>query len=115
MFMSRGFTHRAFCASFGLILCALPGFAQRATKRPAPSVRSHEARIAPNRYIVFLQDDPVISQVTSHQQLQTAAAVAYQQQIESRQQTLIRELGNRKFQVVGSVSTIMNEIGRAHV
>jgi uncharacterized protein (TIGR03437 family) len=105
----------------GLILCAAPGFAQRPAKRETqraqqrpvrktPHARNGGLRFYPNRYILFLGDEPVAAHFATHDQLQTAAAVSYRQQIESRQLSVMQDLAGRKFQVAGSVSTVMNAI-----
>ena len=119
MIMSIGMSNRAFsCAFLGLILCASPGFGQRPANRSTPKTQEHkparkqsrELRFAPNRYILFLQDEPVAAHFTAHEQLQTAAAVNYRQGIESRQQSVIEDLASRKIQVAGSASMVMNAI-----
>jgi len=120
MNMSRTKVNRAFsCAFFGLILCALPGFAQRpavkrSTPRPQNQTRPRPSNgapvFAPNRYILFLADEPVAAHFASHEQLQTAAAISYRQQIQSRQQAVMQDLAGRKIQVVGSASMVMNAI-----
>ena len=111
MNMSTGIVNRAFtCAFLGLILCASPAFAQRAPNRntPRPLARRN-AQYVPNRYILFLQDEPVSARFVAHEQLQTAA-VAYRQQIEAKQQSLMRDLAGSNIQVAGSVSTVMNAV-----
>lgn len=112
--------NRAFlCAFLGLILCASPGFAQRRAahpntsrtaeqKRPRPSNRAPV--FAPNRYILFLGDEPVAAHFASRDELQTAAATAYRRQILSRQQSVIQDLAGRKIAVVGAASMVMNAI-----
>jgi hypothetical protein len=59
---------------------------------------------------LFLGDEPVAAHFATREQLQTAAATSYRQQLESRQQSVIQNLAGRKIQVVGSVSTVMNAI-----
>ena len=122
MNMSIGMVNRAFTGVFvGLILCASPGFAQRPanrntqhTQRPqdrkTPHPKGRGLRFVPNRYILFLGDEPVAAHFATHEQLQTAAAISYRQQIESRQQSVMQDLAGRKIQVAGSVSMVMNAI-----
>ena len=115
MIMSTGKVNRALaCAFFGLTLCAAPVFAQRVQRAPnrkAPATRKMQpAQYVPNRYILFLADEPVLSRFAAHDQLQTAAAVSYRQQIETRQQSVMQELTTRQFQVAGAVSTVANAI-----
>jgi subtilisin family serine protease len=122
MIMSIGKVNRACSgAVLGLILCASPGFAQHPANRNArpaqapPNLKAQRPkgralRYAPNRYILFLGDEPLATHFASRDQLQTAAALSYRQQIESRQQSVIQNLTGRKIQVVGSVSTVMNAI-----
>ncbi len=122
MIMSIGKVNRACSgAVLGLILCALPGFAQRPANRnarlaqapenpKAQRPKGRELHYAPNRYILFLGDEPLAAHFASRDQLQTAAAVSYRQQLESRQQSMIQNLTGRKIQVVGSVATVMNAI-----
>jgi uncharacterized protein (TIGR03437 family) len=122
MNMSIGKLNRAFTGVFlGLILCAAPGFAQRPANRrtqhpqqpqirKTPNSKGRGLRFAPNRYILFLGDEPVAAHFATHDQLQTAAAISYRQQIESRQQSVMQDLAGRKIQVAGSVSVVMNAI-----
>jgi minor extracellular serine protease Vpr len=119
MYMSIGMINRALsCAFLGLILCASPGFAQRPANRNRPQApesktprpQGREVGFAQNRYILFLADEPVAAHFATHDQLQTAAAVSYRQQIESRQQSVMQDLAGRRIQVVGSASVVMNAI-----
>jgi uncharacterized protein (TIGR03437 family) len=119
MNMSKRKVNCAFsCAFLGLILCASPAFAQRPANRKTPRAqarstarpRSRRPLFAPNRYILFLQGEPVATHFASHEQLQTAAAISYRQQIEARQQSVMQDLAARRIQVAGSVSTVMNAI-----
>jgi len=120
--MSIGKVNRACSgAVLGLLLCASSGFAQRPANRNARPAekpqglrarrpQGRELRYDPNRYILFLGDEPVAAHFATREQLQTAAATSYRQQLESRQQSVIQNLAGRKIQVVGSVSTVMNAI-----
>jgi minor extracellular serine protease Vpr len=106
------------CAFLGLILCSSPALAQHPANRTrlqthdrkSPRPQGRQPGFASNRYILFLADEPVAAHFAAHDQLQTAAAVSYRQQIESRQQSVIQDLAGRKIQVVGSVSVVMNAI-----
>ena len=103
MNMSIGFVSRALpCAFLGLVLGASSGFAQSAPKR--------DAILAPNRYIVFLQDEPVSARFAKREEWRTAAAIAYRQQVESRQGSVMVDLAGRNITVAGSVSTLLNAI-----
>jgi uncharacterized protein (TIGR03437 family) len=122
MIMSKWKVNRALSiAVLGLIVGAAPGFAQRRANRHAQ--RPQNARdqktqapkgrglsYAPDRYILFLGDDPAATHFATRSQLQTAAAISYRQQIESRQQAVKQDLASRNIQVVGSASTVMNAI-----
>jgi uncharacterized protein (TIGR03437 family) len=120
MNMSIGLVNRALsCAFLGFLLSASPGFAQPVRNRPSQparpagntrATRDRETPFVPNRYILFLQDDPVAARVTRNEDLQTATAVAYRQQVEARQQSVKRDLANRNIKVVGSVSTLLNAV-----
>src|ERR1043165_9229089 len=100
MNMSTGIVNRAIsCALLGFILSSTAAFAQRGPNRQKARVERKTAQFVPNRYILFLQDQPVTGRFTSREQFQTAAAVAYRQQLEARQQTVIRDLASRHIQV----------------
>jgi uncharacterized protein (TIGR03437 family) len=108
-------------AVLGLIVCAAPAFAQvpakRHGQRPA-NTRDHKTEApkgrglsyAPDRYILFLGDEPVAKHFATRAQLQTAAATSYRQQIELRQEAVKQDLAGRNIQVVGAASTVMNAI-----
>src|SRR5208283_4099650 len=64
----------------------------------------------PNQYILLLEDAPVSARFVSREQMQTAAAVAYRQQVETKQAAVLKELASRKIQVLGSVSVLVNAI-----
>jgi hypothetical protein len=103
MNVSIGFVNRALpCALLGLLLCASSGFAQSAPQR--------DTLFAPNRYILFLQDEPVSARFSKREEWRTAAAIAYRQQVESRQRSVMLDLAGRNITVAGSVSTLMNAI-----
>jgi uncharacterized protein (TIGR03437 family) len=122
MIMSKWKVNRALSiAVLGLIVGATPGFAQvparRHGQRPANAL-DHEKQApkgrglsyAPDRYILFLGDEPVATRFATRAQLETAAAISYRQQIESRQQAVKQDLAGRNIQVVGSASTVANAI-----
>jgi len=68
------------------------------------------AQIAPNRYALFLEDEPVVSRFPTRERLLVAEADAYRIQIEAKQQALRTELGRRSINVTGSVSTLLNAV-----
>jgi uncharacterized protein (TIGR03437 family) len=122
MIMSKWKVNRALLiAVLGLFASAAPALAQvpakRHGQRPANAL-DHEKQApkgrglsyAPNRYILFLGDEPVATHFATRAQLQTAAAISYRQQVESRQQAVKQDLASRNIQVVGSASTVMNAI-----
>jgi len=75
-----------------------------------PKARNRTAQFTPNRYIVFLEDQPVAERYRTREEWQTPAAVAYRQQVESRQQSVTRDLAGRHITVTGSVSTLLNAV-----
>jgi uncharacterized protein (TIGR03437 family) len=90
------------CTSFLLLswLVVVPVSAQ--PPQPAPFI--------PNQYILLLEDAPVSARFASREQMRTDAAVAYRQQIETRQAAVRQELASRNFQVLGSVSVLLNAV-----
>jgi uncharacterized protein (TIGR03437 family) len=64
----------------------------------------------PNQYILLLEDPPVSARFASREQMQTAAAVAYRQQVAARQAAVLKELASRNIRVMGSVSVLANDI-----
>jgi uncharacterized protein (TIGR03437 family) len=64
----------------------------------------------PNQYILLLEDPPVSARFVSREQMETAAAVAYRRQIETRQAAVRSELAARNIRVLGSVSVLANDI-----
>jgi uncharacterized protein (TIGR03437 family) len=64
----------------------------------------------PNQYILLLEDPPVSARFASREQMETAAAVGYRQQVETRQAAVLRELESRNIRVLGSVSVLANDI-----
>jgi hypothetical protein len=75
-------------------MAAVPAGAQ--APQPGPFV--------PNQYILLLEDAPVSARFVSREQMRTTAAVAYRQQVETKQAAVRKELGSRNIQVLGSVS-----------
>ena len=122
MIMSIGKANRAALGAFlTLILSASSALAQRPVNRNAQQPqrqpdtkaqrpRNRQVRFAPNRYILFLADQPLTAKFASRDQLQTAAAVSYRQTLEARQQSIKQDLIGRKIEVAGSVATVMNAI-----
>ncbi|MEN6605152.1 MAG: S8 family serine peptidase, partial [Bryobacteraceae bacterium] len=68
------------------------------------------AQYAAGRYALILEDPPVSSQITGHNTLRTAAAMQYAQQVEARQQSLVRELAGRGITATSRVSTLANAV-----
>ena len=64
----------------------------------------------PNQYILLLEDAPVSARFAAREQMRTTAAVAYRQQVETKQAAVRQELAARNFQVFGSVSVLVNAI-----
>ncbi|MGA3028691.1 MAG: S8 family serine peptidase [Bryobacteraceae bacterium] len=62
------------------------------------------------RYILTLEDPPVASRFRSREAMATAEAGQYRQQIAAKQNTLRQQLAERRFQVIGSVSTVLNAV-----
>ena len=122
MIMSKWKVNRALAiAVLGLFASAAPALAQRPAKRhgqrPAntrdqktEAPKGRGLSYAPDRYILFLGDEPVAKHFATRAQLETAAAMSYRQQLESRQQAVKQDLAGRNIQVVGSASTVMNAI-----
>jgi uncharacterized protein (TIGR03437 family) len=80
-------------------------------RRPAPAAAPrHQVAYAPNRYAVFLTDDPVSARYTTRESLQTIGATRYREQVERAQATVRSALAARNVRVVGSVSTLLNAI-----
>lgn len=71
------------------------------------------AQSAPNRYILFLDDDSVAARFSTREEMQTEEGTTYRRQIEAKQQALVAELQRRNFQVVGTVSTLLNAVSVA--
>jgi uncharacterized protein (TIGR03437 family) len=84
--------------------------AASAPRRATPKTRNRTAQFAPNRYIVFLEDQPVAERFRTREEWQTPAAIAYRLQVESRQQSVKRDLAGRHIAVTGSVSTLLNAV-----
>jgi minor extracellular serine protease Vpr len=68
------------------------------------------AQYAPGRYALFLEDPPVSARFATREEMRTTAGVAYRRQIESRQETIKRDLASRNIRIAGSVSTLLNAI-----
>jgi uncharacterized protein (TIGR03437 family) len=83
-----------YCALFSLGLGAFPSFAQ----------------FVPNRYTLLLEDAPVSSRFVSREAMRTSPAIAYRQQIEGKQRTVLADLASRNIQVTGSDVTLVNAV-----
>jgi uncharacterized protein (TIGR03437 family) len=83
-----------YCALFSLVLGGFPGFAQ----------------FVPNRYTLLLEDAPVSSRFVSREAMRSSPAIAYRQQIEAKQRTVLAELASRNIRVTGSDVTLVNAI-----
>jgi uncharacterized protein (TIGR03437 family) len=68
------------------------------------------AQFAANRYALILEDPPVSARLTGRAATRSAAAIAYAQQIEARQQSLLSELRSRNISVTGRVATLANVV-----
>jgi uncharacterized protein (TIGR03437 family) len=77
---------------------------------PAGAQAPQPGPFVPNQYILLLEDAPVSARFVSREQMRTTAAVAYRQQVETKQAAVRKELAARDFQVFGSVSVLMNAI-----
>ncbi|MBS1875638.1 MAG: S8 family serine peptidase [Acidobacteria bacterium] len=62
------------------------------------------------RYALILDDPAPVTRATSRDALQSVEEQSYRTRILSRQTALRTELGSRKFQVTGSVSTLANAV-----
>ena len=83
-----------YCALFSLVLGAFPSFAQ----------------FVPNRYTLLLEDAPVSSRFVSREAMRSSPAIAYRQQIEAKQRTVLADLASRNIPVTGSDTTLVNAI-----
>ena len=93
--MSSRIAARALCcALFSLVLGAFPSFAQ----------------FVPNRYTLLLEDAPVSSRFVSREAMGSSPAIAYRQQIEAKQRTVLADLASRNIPVTGSDTTLVNAI-----
>jgi uncharacterized protein (TIGR03437 family) len=77
---------------------------------PVPAQPPQPAQFIPNQYILLLEDAPVSARFASREQMRTAAAVGYRQQVETKQAAVKRELAARNIGVLGSVSVLANDI-----
>ena len=123
MIMSAGKVNRALSSAvFGVIFCASSALAQRPATHPAqhPAQKPQEHKTArsrrgglsyvPDRYMLFLADEPVVAHFARRDELRSQAAIAYRQQVEARQASVMQDLAGRHFQVVGSTSMVMNAV-----
>jgi hypothetical protein len=77
---------------------------------PVSAQPPQPTQFVPNQYILLLEDAPVSARFVSREQMRTTAAVAYRQQVETKQAAVRKELASRNFQVFGSVSVLANAI-----
>ena len=64
----------------------------------------------PNHYALYLEDTPVAARFATRDEMQSAPAAVYRQQIEARQRALMTELASRNILVTGSVTTLLNAV-----
>jgi subtilisin family serine protease len=95
----------------GLFGCAVLGFGQQQQRhsQSVPIAQPHSPFV-PNRYTLILDDAPVASRFATRDQMFSPAAVAYRQQIESKQAALVSELRSRSITVIGTVSNLINAV-----
>jgi minor extracellular serine protease Vpr len=67
-------------------------------------------RMAPNRYALFLADQPVSARFTGRESLRTAEAAVYRTRVLTAQRRLRTELAQRQIQVTGSAATLLNAV-----
>ena len=77
---------------------------------PARAQAPQPAQFIPNQYILLLEDAPVSARFVAREQMRTAAALGYRQQVETKQAAVRKELASRDFQVLGSVSVLLNAV-----
>jgi uncharacterized protein (TIGR03437 family) len=70
---------------------------------------AHAQRIS-NHYAIVLSDPAIADRFTTREATRSDAAVSYRRQIEQRQESLKTELASRRFNVLGSVSTLSNAV-----
>jgi uncharacterized protein (TIGR03437 family) len=68
------------------------------------------AQTIPDRYTLILQDPPVASRFASRESMADAPAVAYRQQIESRQAAVRAQIEARGMRVTSSMSLLVNAL-----
>ncbi len=68
------------------------------------------AQSAPKRYALILDDPSVSERLATGETTESVASRDYRRQMEARQLIVRNELAARKFQVTGSVSTLLNAI-----
>ncbi len=90
------------CAILSIFFGTLPLLAQTPGR--------HVPIFVPNRYTVVLADAPVASRFASREEMQTADADVYRQQIKSRQASLKADIESRGMRVTGSVTDLLNAL-----
>ena len=77
---------------------------------PVSAQPPQATQFVPNQYILLLEDAPVSARFVSREQMQTAAALGYRRQVETKQAAVMKELASRNFQVFSSVSVLLNAV-----
>ncbi|HUK17698.1 MAG TPA: S8 family serine peptidase [Bryobacteraceae bacterium] len=91
---------------FAVIFGNVAAFAQPHRSLAQP----HQSQFIPNHYTLILADPPVAERFTSRDALETAQADSYRRQIETAQAAVKSEVAARNFQVLGSVSEVLNAV-----
>jgi uncharacterized protein (TIGR03437 family) len=68
------------------------------------------AQVAPNRYALILNDDPIAMRYKSREERDSPAAAEYRRQLEAAQSSVRAELAKRRIAVTGSSTTVLNAI-----
>jgi uncharacterized protein (TIGR03437 family) len=100
----------ALCRVKRALLCVSFLFLSWIVVAPLPAQPPQPGPFVPNQYILLLEDAPVSARFVSREQMRTAAAVGYRQQVETRQAAVLKELASRNIQVLGSVSVLVNAV-----
>ncbi|HLK49488.1 MAG TPA: S8 family serine peptidase [Bryobacteraceae bacterium] len=68
------------------------------------------SQLVANRYTLLLNDPPVSARFATRVEMQSAAAVQYRAQMETRQRAVLSQLASRNVAVTGHVTTLLNAI-----
>jgi subtilisin family serine protease len=68
------------------------------------------AQLAPNRYTLLLKDPPLAAVFEKREEMQSAEATAYRDQVEAKQRRMVDELTARRIHVSGLTCTLINAI-----